>query len=259
MVEVTDWDETETEKMVTYQVVPLGTSLYRRVDLTPVANKQTESKKLTPLVRRQLETLKRFNKVRNKHPYCDKQFFFERAIHLNYHDRLALANERWGPVGILFVNYCSKMTYNLQKKFGADWLNKGMEQWNNNRERQLHIRARNPTVETNTPVKHSWNFAKQKRVLGRSTGHNVRKKKKIIIPDNFQRNYKEAIKKNEKKIFHFPIPDFMLEDFWIQKSAAIRSKLSWKSSRLEGNNRKRTNYRSPKDLLYKQIFLLDEK
>lgn len=263
-VEVTDWETTEIEKMVTYQVVPLGGSLYRRIDLKSIADKQANSARTSPLIRRQLENVRKVKKLIEKNKkrefnrtnfltkYNQEKFFFENLIHLDLKELKKAVMGFYKFYNHHYINYCVKYIERLKNEYGDDWLVKGLERWKDKEAKREHILARNPEIVKLLPVKQIQNI---KKIRIASKGHNQKSRKRLDIPEDFHQRYTSITHTNVEAVKHYDIPDHLMGEFWRLKTAAIRSKLTWVNSRWDDCKRLRKNFRSPKDLVYKKIFL----
>jgi len=256
-----EWVDGEVEKMVTYKVVPLGGSLYRRIDLAPVAEAQKQSQKMTPFTRRRIENLKKARRLRKLLDNetggdLDKDFFYKyligkdaKQMFLEYKKRLKLKDKK-------LVAKAQAYQEGLKSRFGSDWIERSLKEFVPTPEE--------PSKKTNSPVLDApkdyirgiKDFVRIPYKLRKKRWDGSREvKMKPVITPGFHGSYESARAKVNTKLEELKVPDHLQSLFWNYKFHVVMSKLSWTSDRFGMPYRSRSNFRAPKKLLYNKMFL----
>lgn len=218
----------------TRHIVPLGTSLYRKVDLGHIAREQAVVRhRCTPVVRHMKQTLIRAKnkmyhkpKTRRIPPFADNPVVF---LHDTDSDAEELGPSVTPNFQVWFRAYrFQKSHLKVHKYYYHDSFSK------------LHDPIPAAYPGSSTPNVPNWRKRRRKTDSVHSkTAEVVAKFNKWVgkIPD-----YPK-----------FEVPNEMFEIFNSYKEAVVLKKISWSSKKMEGRARRVS--KSPKDRVYKTLFL----
>jgi hypothetical protein len=218
----------------TKHIVPLGTSLYRRVDLEHIAREQeTVRHRCTPAVRHMKQTLIR---AKQKKYHCVKKKTVPKCAHepivFDYEDE-----EDAFEVGATFAPTFQDF-YNAYR-FQRDYHNKYG---------RYYVKSLSKEEEP-FPAVYSKSLAPKIR------NWRVHRRKHYTVFDKIEdtvqkyRNWIAAIPDFESE----DVPNHMFEMFNEYKESVVLKKVAWSSTKCEGRSRRVA--KSPKDKVYKTLYL----
>jgi len=254
-------------KMVTTNVVPLGTSLYRRIDLKKAADLQLDDLKKRgkkgPLIRRKMEVYNHLKKIcclGDEGPH-------KRALRL-YQDRwIHMSNEEYredperlnliGKTNYVVGDLVTRNEMKMRRKWGENWKEKALEVYALERKEKELVQLTKPKRikvvgidwDQKISTKQGKTFREGKGFFGVIKG-----KKTVNQPvRDFGMIYNEALRNNPDDTPDFVVPAYMLESYYQFKTASVLSRLSWVTNYTPVVKRTRKNVKNK--LVYNMLYL----
>jgi hypothetical protein len=247
----------EISKHITQNVIPLGASLYRRVDFKNVFEKQIATKhRATPIVRYTNEAVKRSKPPRSEvfmnlwKKSCidwgewDRGFYHMTPAELKAELKSRNCNELQVSIRMKHIRFSRN---DAIKRHGRDFESILLE----HREKVMK-RANETRLERFKQPED----VKKYKLISNHFRHVRKCKKKGVEFSDVHPKIKDYVQRaviGPKS--SLKIPDHVYEHFQEAKAAVVLSKLSWTSSWTDPCERKRPKHRSPKGITYTHLFL----
>lgn len=237
-------------KYVTNTTVPLGVSLYRKVDCSHEKERQEKSKYVTPWKRRCAEinnNLKKKEKQRYSSPKVLLGMSLE-EINRSFKEHFELLqNKKWAAQQVKHAKWAKRRA---EAKFGENGVEKAMKL------HQFHQKRLEEAFYYPQPCEMGIKGTEVKAMLKHKKPKSHKKRKELRGKRTINQSVTSSMWRVEKIQPHseFNIPDEMFSRFQKAKKKAVLSKVAW-VRRDEEEKRTRKVLKSPKDGLYRLLYL----